>query len=627
MSRGEVINNVLTAILDDIPDKKFRDELVQLNQESRDVVFNGDVQVGKTKIMINLIWMTKFKTEFNILVFAWERRDVLDQLKVRASEFDRKLSKEYPNQYLTMNPFEIRSDTPLEACITAYTQGTRVFFTILSAKRLGIVDELLNGEIEDLKGSKWRVIIDEGDMSIKQRDAKSEESLSKLLSNENLHFFYFGATNFAIFNSPSRMERNPRVVRLPQKLYKNFTYRSYYDYEHHVVEELDDPNIVEEELRTLIKILRKMEKKASETQPNIGLLNIVRENKFKFNMAPTISSAFPSFYIIVYTGEGYSKYKGGDLIIKEQEGICVGRVISDIQNNTPDIGGILFIATNMAGRAQTFKSSDNTWVLTHMFLILSKTSSVETIVQSLRGNGQYLDTQPVLKFYAPKSTHRRIKIALENNEKIMKELSKGEDIKTTLLSIPFTVEDKPIPFSNRSLKGYRLKGKTRGYDMEFGSVEEFENVLEKLLEENQCQKYLMINEYRRIKIKVLHNLVGELEIENEKLSMTPAQKKVIREWLAEKYGVEATKVRIASNKTLYSKYSSLNEVVKRGTRIIALDYMNKDTFPVVIYNDEEFLENGKDAYPDYLIVWYTTQGTVRVLINTTRAKYLYKYLQ
>lgn len=610
--------DLLDNILSDIPNLDFRQKFKDVTNTKKDVVFNGEPQIGKTKIIIYDIWKSKFIDKLKVLIFAWERKDVLDQLKSRIEKFDMDIHKKYPLR--TISPFEIESHSKVEDCLRAYHDGKSVFITILSKARMDIVHALINTGQTELADHEWRVIIDEGDMSIKKTEAFCEQLQAASLRNQNLHFHYFGATNFAIFNSEKRMERDPLVVRLPEDLYEKYQYRSYKDYIINIEEILDSPDLEEEETKeSIVDLLDVLNKDQIASQPNIGLLNIVRENKPKYELAAFIAANYPEFYIIVYTGNGYQTYHKKK--VANVEGKCVGKVLSELQSHKTNIEVILFIATNMAGRAQTFKSQDNTWILTHMFLSLSESSSIETIVQSLRGNGQYLKSQPKLRFYASSATHDRIQFALDNNEKIMKEISAG-NIQEKLSRIRFIVRDKPIPFSNRELGGNKLKGiKTgsrREYDIEYDTEELFLDEIDDLLKYNSCDSYVVATDQYDFNIDDLFEETGYISIPDELpfIGLTKEQETIIKKMIADFLKIKNIKeIKLCTTKDRMRHYNRLHQKkpLRYRSKVVALSYNDPEEGHIVSYKDS-FFESELESYNNKIIVWHTTENKIRVLI-------------
>lgn len=154
-----------------------------------------------------------------------------------------------------------------------------------------------------------------------------------------------------------------------------------------------------------------------EQQPNICLINFSRKNSGKNSLKEAIYNSdhiwdkHHSVNVVIHNDKGITAdffYYEND--IKKQpepqqnknktKFKFIGDYLNFIKSNEKyKYSPIIIIATGTAGRSITFKSTDNEWILTHLFLDMPRSAHGELAIQSLRGNGQYkTDTPPVILF-------------------------------------------------------------------------------------------------------------------------------------------------------------------------------------------------------------------------------------
>lgn len=374
---------------------------------TKNAVAVGKVQSGKTQYIINLITKTLNDNKIPILI-ASDRLSVLDQYKTR---FKDKITN-----------MLINIDSSIDVKKENFKNET-VYISILSIERLTKIKELIyHGGINYRK--EFVLIIDEGDLSIKDIACRLEKLQRKMdKCNVFLKRIFITATPFSVTNSIAISENiEEYIVISPER--KGFIYRDYLNmkikYTNKIkrISSLNDPD--ENDIKNFVEFLdNSMGDRLSKTQPNIGLLKIFHNNNDKHEFAKKLNRYIKNLNIIVYTGKGSVLYFNKEEKYMEKQGSCIAQTIQklkDEDNKYP----ILIISYNMASRSQTFKSVDHKWMLTHFFIDLPNTSSVEQTIQALRCNGQYKNTDPLVNIYVSKETDDRIKKLLYNNNLLIK---------------------------------------------------------------------------------------------------------------------------------------------------------------------------------------------------------------
>ena len=381
-------------------------------ETTKNSIVVGSIQSGKTRYIMDLIPTILKRGEIPILV-ASDKKNVLDQYITRFSNDLIAIVRELNSQ--TVVPFENLSQQVL------YT-------SILSPMRLKKIQELIYHGICNYR-KRFVLIIDEGDMSIKDLFSPLE-MMQRQMDNLGpyLKRIYITATPFAVLNSKSISPYIEEFATIPSNYYSDLQYRDYFSMEKistNLIDTIAYAN--EEELTDKIVdefaalLSNTMSNRRSSHQPNIGLVKLFHENFKKHTLAARLSQSLQHFGILVYTGKGCVLYYNSQVLTVWKNGSCIARILQKIKDDGTSCP-LLIISYNMAGRAETFRSEDRDWSLTHFLISLPKKSSVEQTVQAMRCNGQYKPTDPIIRVYASDKSHDRMNKIITNNDTYVKRL-------------------------------------------------------------------------------------------------------------------------------------------------------------------------------------------------------------
>jgi hypothetical protein len=384
---------------------------------TKNTIVVGGVQSGKTACIIDLISRILQRGDVPILV-ASDKKSVLDQYKTRFS-----------NDMIARIK-ELNSKTNVQ--VENLNQSI-IYTAILSPMRLKKIQELIGYGICNYR-KKFVLIIDEGDMSIKDCDCQLE-IMQRQMDNLGpyLKRIYITATPFAVLNSKAISPCIEEFTTIPSNYYSshNLQYRDYFDMYKYSTDLIDtiahtkEDELTEEIICNFANFLQnELSIKVSPNQPNIGLLKLFHENSKKHTLALKLSSYFQNLAILVYTGEGCTCYYNSQIINVWKNGICISRILQEVKDHNSSCP-FLIISYNMAGRAETFKAKDHSWTLTHFFISLPEKSAVDQTVQAMRCNGQYKLSDPIIKVYASQKSHNRLEKLIINNNEYVKRLGEN----------------------------------------------------------------------------------------------------------------------------------------------------------------------------------------------------------
>lgn len=601
-------------VYNDFGNPKFKETYKKAIEDTKyDLCFNGKVQSGKTKIILHTALLEKLHDR-RVVIIAWDKRDILDQTMVRLEIYNEKIKKE----------LKISDDALTATEISTKIQQVNIndiLVLILTKERLSKLFDIITQDT----GSVWTIIIDEADMSIRNERSPSEFLLRQLLKESRIRFVYVGATNFSLFQSEERMKRSNLQIQMPLDIYTGCEYRDYFHHKTMKIETdlmlpLQSNTYDGEDLSRFSRYVRKeIQNKVSVIQPNIALINIFRKNNPKYELAEVLSKKITDSLVMAYTGEGYMLYEKG-FCAETGENQCIGKVLSKLKDNGFD-KNIIIIATGLAGRAQTIKSLDNEWILTHFFIELSMKSSIETIVQSMRGNGQYGVDQVGLRIYSSNMCHKLIAIANKNNNRLMDKISKNVPMR----EISFlTYGGKPIKFTNRRVGNEKWRKNNKDHGC-FSTLEKAIYHAKILSQNNDCSGYIhitkkyeiMMDEYMEFLEK--HGFDDDLEklkTENIYDKMSRSCQYQLKKWIQEKVE-EKSKVSLCYRKKMCESENQLYilKPPRRQYRIVALDPENKKVLPVVVYNRDFIDPAYAEVYANKVLIWDGTDGKCRIYIN------------
>lgn len=156
----------------------------------------------------------------------------------------------------------------------------------------------------------------------------------------------------------------------------------------------------------------------------IGLIKTSRDMKDHKLTLDYLKSNYPSISYIVYNDGNALVYTGNDVVntttIKEALDFlrAANQIDPSLHNH------VIIISGNMADRGISFTSgyddNGNCWHLTHQYIVSSKVSNLDTIMQGLRICGRYNDS-PSLKLYCIDELWKSILKMDEEFDRIIKD--------------------------------------------------------------------------------------------------------------------------------------------------------------------------------------------------------------
>lgn len=377
---------------------------------TKNVIAVGKVQSGKTSYIINIINETITNNKIPILI-ASDRLSVLDQYKTR-------FTSAMIDLLIDIDSLTNVKDETFEKPI--------IYVSILSIVRLRKIKEIvLHGGLNFKK--EFILIIDEGDLSIKNVTCMLEKMQRKMDHyGVFLKRIFITATPFCVTNAIS-LSNNVEKYIMISSYKKGFVYRDYTNMDVIYTSKIKKMASDDIDIKKIASFLKKEFVNVKiANQPNIGLMKIFHNNKAKHELAKKLNQHVKNLNIVVYTGKGSILYINGKEKIIDKQGMCIAQTLQKLKNDN-DHHPILIISYNMASRSQTFKSIDHQWILTHFFIDLTNNASTEQTIQALRCNGQYKQSDPLIKIYVSKETNDRIMKLIYNNDLYINECKKQHE--------------------------------------------------------------------------------------------------------------------------------------------------------------------------------------------------------
>jgi hypothetical protein len=494
-------------------------------------------------------------------------------------------------------------------------------------------------EILKYENEKVSIIYDEADQSIGsvfEETDQQKELISRRILTEypKIKCYYITATAFAVLNSPHRVKNRNIILRnVPTNMYehKQIYYRGFFHssnefYDGECLDYLDDINGITEihweQFKSIIE--RFIDHPRAPHQPNIGLLNVSFMNEPKFDLGERLEQEFKDkIMIVVYDGEGIFVIDDGKYVLDNSH--YIGEFIQSIKNKKIE-KPILIMAARMANRSQTYRSIDNQWNLTHFMLSLNKNSSMETIIQSLRGNGQYPISAPGLAIYVSKSTLYRIHNAYINKILLSHQLIDREvDYRKMITKTPLFKPLSRIKFSRNEIDDVRFEKVNIYCHGIFNTIEECKKYIR--LYSNQYPIVVATTYYNDIPYTILGDETPACSGEQNHLeNLTYKKQSVLRNLIAKEcidrnYVQDFHTIQLCYTETRMNQLNQFHIYKKRNFQadIIAINPTNQKTIPVVIYNQKSFNENEA-------IIWHTTDGRVCFTINNEEERMILRQL-
>lgn len=668
----KIINPIRDYIFDKYPEN-FKQVLINDVErlENTDLIISGQVQIGKTSVIITTAWISLYCRNEIPIIISWDLLSVMSQTLSRINKFDEEIrtnfkDTNFPGAKFLLNPTIIKSGISNQDIQNIFVKPS-CLITILQPGRLDSIGSLIREGHK--KGFKFRIIIDESDHSIKGSETETElKILQNFISISHINLMsivYVSATNFAVYNSINRfIARKYRIITIPSNIYekKNLIYRSHMDFEKIPTNCLigmdKSDEITDEQWIQIIDLFRSdfalmkivpTNNNNMSIQPNIGLLDVSFKNEPKEDLAARISKELPYIHIVVYMSPNSKVYYNGNVYYQFREGVCIGDILDDFKRiyTTKMRAPILIISTGLAGRAQTFKTSDNEWVLTHHFLNKS-TLSIDVLVQSVRGAGQYKPSDPILKLYASQNVITSLETSWYNNNILTDKIALYQDkapMRDIIEQVSFISSGhKPIKFiSRKNIDDTSIDRIGKDYNAIASSRESIFKKAEMIRISNGCDGILEVARLYYLPVSIYYNILNNCTSDLKRLqydkfntdepykgmkkTIQASLRQAIKDEIIRLANINIDKCQLCYNVNRQKDLNKLHHLKSHDNfkaQIIALSYNNKNTIPIVIY-DKNYLdafqsdtnkENPNNMYFNKVLIWPSTDEKYRCYANT-----------
>lgn len=633
-------------LMSQINNKTFAWQLWNDLKSGTDLIFeSAEPQNGKTKLILIMTWLLKFYCEKLPVIIVDNSLTDITQFKERVTQFNQQIRQIVNDPNFELDIFEVDTRVSDKTIAKKIKELKPLLTTIHHTRYRRVIDIL---RLKAGRGVSF--IFDEADQSVgsvaDMTDLQKEQIFRQMIDEfgRDIQINYITATPFAVENSPHRTDTRSVIVRrVPNNMYehKRLYYRGF-DHETNqftITECLTglkdlstcNPEDLSEFNTYILDILTRP---VSPNQPNIALLNVSFENEPKQDLRQYIQSNFKgySYRIAIYSGNSIEDYQNDNEVgVKYQ--VHIGRYLQIIKGSVVQQHAsvaaqhvpIIILATNKAKRSQTYKSDDHGWKLTHFFLNLPPSSHGETIMQSLRGNGQYPPEAPGLRYYMSKDTYQRILFCYVNKECIamnMQDPSNGhlslrdKIIRTTLLQV-----SRSFKMSRKEVDDTKFeKNEIRCHGM-FDSLDETQRYIESSCQLHQLNLVThLVTEFHtipRIEFQQAFGHIINLEVINPLVKLSQPLQSQLREWIKTQCyqrgwvgSLDSTcQIGYTKERCLQLNQLEINKKLNFRADIIAFDAELRGDIPVVIYPD-------RNNIPDTaIIIWHTTDQKVCFYIN------------
>jgi len=423
---GDLKQYIYNRMRSSIPDsfaRKIKDSL----QENYDIIYwSKEPQVGKTVVILINLWLWNYERgTIPILILNDSLQDIY-QIRKDIDDFNYQIQtwiESYdPNfgslmrKFFNLDIFEIESQTPDDSIRVAIHERKCLLMT-LNVNRYEKIIDIIN------KTDNCTIIYDEADLSVGTGD-KGKEKIFRTLTGHHgnkIRIIYITATPFAIENCYQRTEtRRITSIMVPENIYesKGCEYRGFRHQSNEFVYTdcirklrqswtKNDRQGIHEALEDMSNHLRILQENPKTiNQPNIVLINVYAKNEPKLYLADELLKIFGNtFHIVINIGDGLiishidnTPGSDGNIVRQNIKNTTISAHLQTLKDHG-QMKPIIIIATKKASRAQRYKSTDHQWKLTHYFLDFCEKIHVESLVQVLRGNGQYRPEAPNLTYY------------------------------------------------------------------------------------------------------------------------------------------------------------------------------------------------------------------------------------
>ena len=383
----------------------------------------GHIQSGKTNEEINYCYASINHYHRSVVFIV--RNVTADQLQLQSRFKETKILIKLLNEI-----------TSIEEAIS-FLESTGVIIMLCNTQQLLKMKKILKVYRGD-----YNLCIDEVDFSIKTKEfVTSTDMLMDDLKNSAIHILGATATPFALFSSEKNLTKIKKMN--PSKQYRGIDTLK--------IEYIESGNINEDLHEVYFSILKK---------DRCVLLHTVTKIKEKqYILFDYLSEKYPSLTLVVYNGDGI-KVKCNNKV-----SIFKKHTIAEVLQLLKECTHISIISGHLASRGISFVSSDYSVHLTDQYLVPSKSSHGENILQSLRILGCYSDNSP-LTLWCSKETWAHI---IEQNKLLNKLINVSNNSKEWLFKIKEVLVSKPKrpPTRPNLIKDTKYSKKGSGYTLTF----------------------------------------------------------------------------------------------------------------------------------------------------------------
>jgi hypothetical protein len=653
-------------IYDRIIDRAWRERYLKALKGNDDLLFESfEPQNGKTLLIFLSAWIMKYVHGYRPVVILDNSLTDLRQMRSRLDLFNHELKDE------SLILSEVKTNT-------RDVDPDHGLITTLQAERYDRLVKLLNDK------DKVVIIYDEADHSVgsalDETDKKKELYWRLLAERLNIKFIYVTATGFAVTVARIRqeMKKNLLILPVPERMYTDYEYRGFYHSRHilHLMDGVaslsgDSKKIdraSEEELKCFFADLACP---ISSSQPNIALINVAWKNAQKYDLSRYFRDRFNfKGHIIIYSGEGVhhlspdgkslpelsrspdekrpSPGRGRDRVPSrssfDREGTYFSTYIGEFLDRLKaswrklknDKGNnILILATRKAQRSQTYKTTDGYWKITHFLLYLSPKASVETVIQSLRCNGQYHYDDPPTHLYMSPFTHCQINYALYNKRFLHANIRRW-GYERAIRETAFVVHPHiPLVWSRPEINIFVCRA-DRYYDGEFESEKDMRFIL-------GDEKINIVTTRVEIPLNDLLQDFPELEDRyrdpegdperDRKIpleGLPPRDQRRLGKWVKQilkEHDLPASTIQIAGygierenrhNRLLQEKPKQYQ------CQVIAFSATRHDPIPIIHYKT---MSESPSEDSNIITAWHTTTGKIRIRFPREEINYYYAQMQ
>jgi hypothetical protein len=403
-------------------------ELRSLDYISVYTLIKGAVQSGKTRIICALSLYFYAISKMNVFVIVRNFTDDSFQYQRSIQNFLNEYKEFVFHRDASMDMSELEMIIPCicyagniqkskeneykntESMMDAFQNNKLNCVSLANADHLSKINHCLDVLVEHEYQNEYIIIIDEVDQLLYSEGSLFKDQLDALIENAK-HIFGISATLYEPLVD-SRFSTMSTCIMTPPREYKGIT-----NIQFEFIEKYEGRSFQDASLMSFLDVNHsKYVVKDNIYHPFLCLVKTERTIEEQDRLMTVLRQKYSNKYtIITYNGTSiklYSPFLIGKKIVlsnKKKESKTSTRE-EHMFNNCPlpfvlqylkDNGGakkferIIIISHGLVGRGINIVSYDFEWHLTHMYYRPSKQSSIETMIQSMRLCGIYMDNIPL----------------------------------------------------------------------------------------------------------------------------------------------------------------------------------------------------------------------------------------